>query len=99
MDYSVPATVGSPGDPQPEKERRTMVAPARPDQGIEIGLKSLRLMLDDLPEVARDWPQMSDAERASWSLDWDQVIGGEVRLLERQRRSDQIGRASCRERV
>jgi len=47
-------------------------------------------MLDDLPEVARDWPQMSDAERASWSLDWDQVIGGDVRLLERQRRSDQM---------
>ncbi len=42
------------------------------DQRVEIELKSLRLMLGDLPEVAQEWDELSDGERVSRSLDWDQ---------------------------
>ena len=45
------------------------------DQRVEIELKSLRLMLGDLPEVAQEWDELSDGERVSWSLDWDQLMG------------------------
>ena len=55
--------------------------PATTDH-IEIGLESLRLMLGDLPDVAADWDQLSDGERASWSHDWDQLMGTELRLLD-----------------
>jgi hypothetical protein len=39
-------------------------------------------MLGDLPEVAQEWSQMRDAEQASWSLDWDQVIGTHLQVLD-----------------
>ena len=42
---------------------------------IEIELESLRLMIDDLREVADEWDTLDGAERAAWSLDWDQVMG------------------------
>ena len=45
------------------------------DRRIEIELKSLRLMFGDLPEVAQEWAELSDGERVSWSLDWDQLMG------------------------
>ncbi len=47
----------------------------RPVTQIEIDLESLRLMLGDLPEVAQEWDELSDGERVSWSLDWDQLMG------------------------
>ncbi len=58
-----------------------MAAPSTTDRRIEIGLESLRLALDDLPDVARDWEIMEDGERASWSLDWDHLMGTYLRLL------------------
>jgi len=64
-----------------------MAAPTRTNQGIEIGLKSLRLMLGDLPEVAEEWPQLSDGERVSWSLDWDQIMASDLRVLDRHYRA------------
>jgi hypothetical protein len=45
------------------------------DRRIGIDLASLRLMLGDLPEVAQEWDELSDGERVSWSLDWDQLMG------------------------
>ena len=61
-----------------------MVMPAKTvtDQRIEIGLEPLRLMLGDLPEVAEEWPHLGDGERASWTLDWDQLMGSYLTLLE-----------------
>lgn len=44
-------------------------------QRVDIELKSLRLMLADLPEVAAAWGTLADGERVSWSLDWDQLMG------------------------
>jgi hypothetical protein len=40
-----------------------------------IYLNSLDLMVDDLPEVASEWDQISDVERESWSHDWDNEMG------------------------
>jgi hypothetical protein len=51
------------------------------DRHIEIGLESLRLMISDLPELAAEWDHLDDGERATWSHDWDQVIGTDLRLL------------------
>ena len=65
-----------------------MGAPAKIDRRIEIGLESVRLMLADLPDVASDWAEISDGERASWSLDWDQVMASDLRELDRLFRSD-----------
>jgi hypothetical protein len=59
-----------------------MATPATTDRSIEIGLESLRLMLDDLLEVAGEWARLGDSERASWSLDWDQVIATDLNLLD-----------------
>lgn len=60
-----------------------MAAPTATDRRVAIGLESLRLMLGDLPEVAEDWARMGEGERASWSLDWDQMMGTYHPLLER----------------
>jgi hypothetical protein len=32
--------------------------------------------------VAAEWAQLPDGERAHWSLDWDQLMGGDLRLLD-----------------
>ncbi len=42
---------------------------------IELRLEALNLMVKDLPNVADDWNAMPKSERASWSLDWDQIMG------------------------
>jgi hypothetical protein len=49
---------------------------------VNLELESLRLMIGDLADVAADWPKLSDAERASWSLDWDQVMGSLEAVLD-----------------
>lgn len=67
-----------------------MAAPAATSQRIDIGLKSLELMLGDLTEVSQQWGSLSDGERASWSLDWDQLAGGYLPLLERCRRTGKL---------
>jgi len=45
------------------------------DLRVGLRLEALGSMLADLPDVAREWPDLSAAERASWSLDWDQAMG------------------------
>lgn len=47
-------------------------------------------MLGDLPEVAQEWTQLGDGERASWSLDWDQLMGSDLTLLERYYRAGEL---------
>lgn len=70
-----------------------MNAPPTADARIDIGLKSLRLMLGDLPEVADEWSCMDELEQASWSLDWDQLMGSYLRLLERYHRAGEMNEA------
>jgi hypothetical protein len=66
-----------------------VATPTTTDRRIEIGLDLIGRAIDDLPEVARDWPTMDDGERASWSLDWDHLMGTYLRLLALR---DQAGR-------
>lgn len=47
-------------------------------------LRNLEGILRVLPEMAADWDGLADAERASWSLSWDQAIG-EMEWLDAQR--------------
>ena len=60
------------------------------DQRVEIELKSLRLMLGDLPEVAQEWDELSDGERVSWSLDWDQIMASDLTVLDRHFRAGEM---------
>ena len=64
-----------------------MAAPTTTDERIAIGLESLRLTLGELSEVAGEWTRLDDGERASWSLDWDQLMATYLPLLERAYRS------------
>jgi hypothetical protein len=43
-------------------------------------------MVLDLPELAEEWDEITDAERASWSLDWDQVIASDLFVLQKLQR-------------
>ncbi|MBI4494987.1 MAG: hypothetical protein HY690_19610 [Chloroflexi bacterium] len=52
-----------------------MATRAETDLKVERELKSLRLFLETLPELAREWQDLGDGERASWSRDWDQLMG------------------------
>jgi hypothetical protein len=60
------------------------------DRRIEIGLELIDRALDDLPDVARDWLALDDSERASWSLDWDHLIGTYLRLLTEYDRTEAL---------
>ncbi|MGH2586526.1 MAG: hypothetical protein ACRDJE_16550 [Dehalococcoidia bacterium] len=52
-----------------------MATTADEHQRALIYLNSLELMVEDLPEVASEWDQISDGERESWSHDWDNEMG------------------------
>lgn len=67
-----------------------MAAPARVERRVEIGLESLELTLGDLPEVAREWGELSGSEQASWSLDWDNLMATYLPLLDRHYRSGRM---------
>src|SRR5438270_13238787 len=54
-------------------------------QRIDSELSFASLLLGDLPDIARDWRDMAEGERVSWSLDWDQQLGY-LRLLDTQYR-------------
>ena len=47
-----------------------------------IYLHTVELMVNDLPEVAADWPELSDGERDGWSLDWGNEMARLRRLAE-----------------
>ncbi len=59
---------------------------------IEVGLKWALVMTSDLPEIADEGPDMSDSERASWSLHWDQMAVGDLRRLARYHRLGEMTR-------
>ncbi len=41
-----------------------------------IRLDTTELMLDDFPEVAAEWEQLPEGERAAWSIDWGNEMAG-----------------------
>jgi hypothetical protein len=51
-----------------------MAAPTTMTQRLEVLLQAVRAEVDDLPAWEEAWPTLSDAEQASWSLNWDHVM-------------------------
>ncbi len=49
-------------------------------QRASTNLKTIELMLADLPEIAAEWDEIDSMEREGWSLDWGNEMAG-VRLL------------------
>ncbi len=53
-----------------------MATTAERRQRALMYLRTLDLMVNDLPEVAEEWDRLSDGERESWSLDWGNEMAG-----------------------
>ncbi|MBI4494414.1 MAG: hypothetical protein HY690_16650 [Chloroflexi bacterium] len=52
-----------------------MVTRAEIAQRISSDLEILQVNLVDLVEIAEEWDELADGERASWGLDWAQLMG------------------------
>ena len=61
------------------------------DHKVAIELDSLGFALSDLPVVAAEWDQLDEGERASWSQDWDQLMGAVEVVLEPRLCSGTLG--------
>lgn len=59
-----------------------MVASTDARRRALMTLSTVELMVNDLPEVAADWDELSDGERESWSLDWGNEMAALGRLAE-----------------
>lgn len=57
-----------------------MAAATEAQQRARISLKTIRLMLGDLAEVAAEWDCLDGGEQESWSLDWSNEMSGLERL-------------------
>jgi hypothetical protein len=53
-------------------------------------LQWAHLTLDELAEVAEEWTKMPDGERASWSLDWDQLMTSDLPEIEQYYRCGKL---------
>jgi hypothetical protein len=47
-------------------------------------MDAISAVLDELPEVVEDWPQLPESQQIGWLLDWDDLIFGGWRALTRQ---------------
>jgi hypothetical protein len=52
-----------------------MAASARVTQRIDGELEAVMEMVSETEEIARDWSDLPESVRVSWSLDWDQAMG------------------------
>ena len=69
-----------------------MATPSSTSADVELYLDCAWRMIDDVPELAGEWDDLPDAERASWSLDWDQVVLDDMRRLDREYRGGGMSR-------
>jgi hypothetical protein len=60
-----------------------MVARTNTHERIDIQLRAIEAALADLPEIVEEWEELPDGERASWSLDWDHLMGSYLIILDR----------------
>ena len=60
-----------------------MVARTDTSRRIDIQLHAIESAVADLPEITDEWDELADGERASWSLDWDHLMGSYLLMLER----------------
>ncbi|MBA2447187.1 MAG: hypothetical protein H0V51_04080 [Chloroflexi bacterium] len=60
-----------------------MVATSNVALRIEQGLGALIAEVNDLPNLAKEWEELPDWNRASISLDWDHLLADYLTELER----------------
>lgn len=65
-----------------------MAARADDPERIQLALRSIAAMLEELPNLAHDWPTISRDEQIAWSLEW----GNEMSKLRRLAEASDAGR-------
>ena len=65
-----------------------MAAKADDPDRVDLTLRSIASMLDDLPGLAEEWAALSPDERLAWSLDW----GNEMAKLRHLAEAEAAGR-------
>jgi hypothetical protein len=66
--------------------------PAQIADRVRIGLDALSAMIADLQDGGQVWDAMDDVERASWSLDWTQLMSAHLPILELQYHQGALGK-------
>lgn len=66
-----------------------MVTAAELKQRIDIDLRTVKLSIDDLPEVEREWPSETPINRQSAHQEWEDVVA-RWRFLRDAHRSGQL---------
>jgi hypothetical protein len=59
-----------------------MVAPSKVASKVVVGLEMLGADIGDLPDLDAEWDTLDEAERVSWSLTWDHVMGTYLPLVD-----------------
>jgi hypothetical protein len=59
-----------------------MATSADDPERIQMRLRSIEAMLDELPNLADDWPRISRDEQLAWSHEWDNEMAKLRRLAE-----------------
>jgi hypothetical protein len=58
-----------------------MATSAKMTQRIDGEIETVREIVSEFEEIARDWSDLPESVRVSWSLDWDQAMGTALRVL------------------
>ena len=61
---------------------REMAAKADDSERVDLALRSINALLDELPSLADDWAALSQDERLAWSLEWGNEMAKLHRLAE-----------------
>lgn len=67
-----------------------MVASSKAETKVATGLKILRADIGDLETLGHEWDSLDEAEQVAWSLDWDQVMGTYLPLLDEAYRAGRM---------
>ena len=68
-----------------------MAAKASDPQRIELALRTIDAVLDELPSLTDDWLQLGEDERLAWSLSWGNEMA-KLRQLTEAEAANQIDR-------
>ena len=69
-----------------------MAAKADDLERVDLALRSVESVLDELPSLADDWAALSQDERLAWSLEW----GNEMAKLHHLAEAEAAGRLDRR---
>jgi hypothetical protein len=69
-----------------------MAAKADDPERVDLALRSIESILDELPNLVQDWAAFSQDERIAWSLEW----GNEMAKLGHLAQAEAVGRLNGR---